>query len=173
MRTNVIETVMGAVVLLIAAFFLIFAYKNSGYGTQGESNPYQAIFDRVDGLVVGSDVRMSGVKIGAVQRIAIDPKTFLAHVWITLQSAIKLPKDSSAEIVSDGLMGGKYMSLTPGGEEDILQSGGMIEHTQSSVSLEQMIGQLIYSSSNKPKETPEAALPKHQNSALPSGPKHP
>lgn len=149
MRNNVIETVMGAVVLMIAGFFLAFAYTNSGHHASLNSTRYHAAFDRVDGLTTGSDVRMSGVKVGTITEMTIDPKTYLAHVTLSVNSDIKIPKDSSAEIVSDGLMGGKYLALVPGGDDEILKPDAEIEHTQSSVSLEAMIGQLIFSSRNK------------------------
>ena len=152
MRTNVIETVMGAVVLMIAGFFLAFAYTNSGYHSSNDGVDYHATFDRVDGLVVGGDVRMSGVKIGVIRETSIDPETFLAHVSFSIAPHIKIPKDSSAEIVSDGIMGGKYLALVPGGDEETLKAGDQIEHTQSSVSLEAMIGQLIFSAKNKEAE---------------------
>lgn len=144
MKNNALETMMGAVVLAVAAFFLAFAYRSSGYHDQG-GQILTARFDRVDGLQVGSDVRVSGVKVGLIKAIEVDPKTFLAQVTISLTDAIKLPKDSSAEIVTDGLLGGKYMAIVPGGDEKNLKSGDRITHTQSSVSLEAMIGQLIFS----------------------------
>lgn len=144
MRHNVIETIMGGVVLLVAGFFLVFAYTNSGYKDSHGQNFY-AKFDRVDGLQVGSDVRLSGVKIGSVHKMVIDPETFLAKVIMSIQDGLKLPTDSSAEIVTDGLLGGKYIALVPGGEEEILAAGDEIVHTQASVSLEAMIGQLIFS----------------------------
>ena len=153
MRNNVIETVMGAVVLMIAGFFLTFAYTNSGYRTTNDSISYHGVFDRVDGLVVGGDVRMSGVKIGSIREMSIDPNTYLANVTFTVNSQIKIPKDSSAEIVSDGIMGGKYLALVPGGDDEMLKADAQIEHTQSSVSLEAMIGQLIFSPKNKEAES--------------------
>ncbi|MBN9413215.1 MAG: outer membrane lipid asymmetry maintenance protein MlaD [Candidatus Paracaedimonas acanthamoebae] len=151
MRNNLIETVMGGVVLLIAIFFLTFAYRSSGYKSS-EGALYWAQFDRVDGLFVGSDVRMSGVKVGTVKDIKINPQTYLAGVHFTLASDISLPKDSSAEILSDGLMGNKYLALIPGGDEENLPSGAEITHTQSAVSLEGMIGQLIFSAKDSKKE---------------------
>lgn len=144
MRHNVIETIMGGVVLLVAGFFLVFAYNNSGY-KEDNGQEFNAHFDRVDGLQVGSDVRLSGVKVGSVHKMTVDPKTFLAKVVLSVQDAIKLPTDSSAEIVTDGLLGGKYIALVPGGEEEVLAPGDEITHTQASVSLEAMIGQLIFS----------------------------
>jgi phospholipid/cholesterol/gamma-HCH transport system substrate-binding protein len=99
MKHNAIETIMGAVVLVIAAFFIIFAYRTSGFDDDHKI-AYSANFDRIDGLVVGSDVRISGIKVGTVKGTLVDPKTYLAKVVFTVDPDIKLPKDSSAEIDS-------------------------------------------------------------------------
>ena len=106
---NLVETLMGAVVLAVAAVFLVFAYSKSGarsvagYELTGK-------FNRVDGLTEGSDVRLSGIKIGTVTRQVLDPKTYLAVVTMSIKPEIKLPKDSSAQVSSDGLLGDKYLS---------------------------------------------------------------
>ncbi len=152
MKNNIVETLMGAVVLLVAGFFFVFAYQNSGSQVI-DSVEYSAAFDRVDGVIVGSDVRMSGVKVGTISALTIDPQTYLAKVSFTVDKNIKLPKDSSAEVVSDGLLGGKYLAIVPGGDEAFLAAGNTIIHTQSSVNLEALIGQLIFS--QKPKNNPE------------------
>ena len=141
---NTFEFLVGASVLVIATFFFVFAYKNSGAEAISQTQ-YKAAFDRIDGLVEGSDVRMSGVKVGRIVTMSIDPKTYMAHVTFSVNEDLKLPKDSSAEVVSDGLLGGKYLAIVPGGDEVFLESGGEIFHTQSSVNLEAMIGQLIFS----------------------------
>lgn len=152
MKNNAIETLMGAAVLLVAGFFFVFAYKISGSQTK-DSFVYHATFDRIDGLVVGSDVRMSGVKIGTLSALEIEPETYLAKISFRIDKIIKLPKDSSAEVVSDGLLGGKYLALVPGGADDYLAQHSTIIHTQSSVNLESLIGQLIFS--NKATSTTE------------------
>lgn len=144
MKNNTVETLMGAVVLFVAGFFFIFAYQNSGSKVI-DSAVYSAAFDRVDGIVVGSDVRMSGVKVGTISTLIIDPQTYLAKISFTIDKTLKLPKDSSAEVVSDGLLGGKYLAIVPGGDEAFLAEGSTIIHTQSSVNLESLIGQLIFS----------------------------
>jgi phospholipid/cholesterol/gamma-HCH transport system substrate-binding protein len=144
MRGNVIETVMGAVVLVAAALFLFFAYSTS----QLRSVPgYQLIaqFENIDGIRDGSDVRIGGVKIGSVTSTTLDPKTFLATVGMSVEPSVKLPDDTVAEIVSSGLLGDKYMSLVPGGSDKDLPAGGKIKFTQSSVSLEHLIGQMMFS----------------------------
>jgi phospholipid/cholesterol/gamma-HCH transport system substrate-binding protein len=143
-RRNVAEVATGAVVLVVALGFLGYAVAHSG---RGPSSGYTlfARFDHIDGLSVGSDVRVAGVKVGTVTGAQIDPKTYLADVALTVADDIKLPKDSSAEITSDGLLGGKYLSLSPGGDSQMLQPGQTITITQSSVSLEQLLGKFIFS----------------------------
>ncbi len=99
-----------------------------------------ATFDRVDGVNAGADVRMSGIKIGTVTQLELDPQTFLARATLNIDSAVELPSDSSAEITTEGLLGGKYMAIVPGGAEDTIPNGGRIQFTQSSISLEGLIG---------------------------------
>jgi phospholipid/cholesterol/gamma-HCH transport system substrate-binding protein len=144
MRGNVIETVMGAVVLVAAALFLVFAYNTSQLRTVS-GYEVTADFSRVDGIHQGSDVRISGVKVGTVLAEDLDPKTFLATIRMSIDPAIQLPEDTVAAVTSSGLLGDKYMSLSPGGSEKNIPAGGKISHTQSSVSLESMIGQMIFS----------------------------
>ncbi|MSO76740.1 MAG: outer membrane lipid asymmetry maintenance protein MlaD [Alphaproteobacteria bacterium] len=135
---------MGAVVLLVAGIFLTVSLSTA---TVGRVSGYEltAKFNRVDGLVVGADVRVSGIKIGSVTSQTLEPDSFQAVVRMNIQKDVKLPIDSSAEVVSDGLLGSKYMALVPGGDEKALAPGGQIKYTQSTVSLEALIGQLIFS----------------------------
>ena len=144
MRGNVIETVMGAVVLVVAALFLFFAYSTSQLRSV-PGYPLTANFEHIDGIRDGSDVRISGIKVGSVLSATLDPKTFLATVTMSVEPNIKLPDDSVAEIVSSGLLGDKYMSLVPGGSDKDIPAGGQIKYTQSSVSLEHLIGQMMFS----------------------------
>lgn len=144
MRGNVVEALLGAVVLVVAAGFLVFAYSSTEVGSV-EGYEVSAKFDRVDGLVVGSDVRLGGIKIGTIVDQTLEPDTYLAIVRMSIDPDIRLPADSSAEIVSDGLLGGRYLSLVPGGAEEMLATGDEIRFTQSPVSLESLIGRLIFS----------------------------
>ncbi len=104
-----------------------------------------ARFDHIDGLSVGGDVRIAGVKVGSVTDEKIDPKSFSAIVAMTVRDDIHLPKDTSAEIASESLLGGKYINLSPGGDETDLKVGQTITITQSSISLEQLLGKFIFS----------------------------
>ncbi|MGI9509583.1 MAG: outer membrane lipid asymmetry maintenance protein MlaD [Geminicoccaceae bacterium] len=144
MNRNILETVLGAVVLVVAIGFLYYAYQNN-QSTEGGSYALLAQFDRVDGLDNGADVRIGGIKVGSVTDQALDPASYRAQVQFTVQDNVELPLDSSAAIMSDGLLGGKYLSIEPGGDIDMLESGDEVTLTQSSVRLEDLIGQLIYS----------------------------
>jgi phospholipid/cholesterol/gamma-HCH transport system substrate-binding protein len=143
-RHGVAETLTGALVLLVALAFLAYAVAHSGRAA-GSGYTLNARFDHIDGLTVGSEVRIAGVKVGNVTSERIDPKTFVAEVAMTVQNDIQLPKDSAASIVSESLLGGKYISLSPGGDDTNLKPGGMITITQSSVSLEELLGKFIFS----------------------------
>jgi phospholipid/cholesterol/gamma-HCH transport system substrate-binding protein len=146
-RRSIAEVLTGAVVLLVAAGFLAYAIAHSGRTTASGYTLY-ARFDHVDGLAVGADVRLAGVKVGSVTAASVDPKTFLATVSFTVRSGIALPKDTSASITSEGLLGGNYLSLSPGGDEVTLQPGQTITITQSAVNLEELLGKFIFSASN-------------------------
>ena len=144
MRRSVIETIMGAIVLVVAGLFLFFAYTSSNVrATDG----YELVarFNRVDGLANGSDVRMSGIKVGSVVGQTLDPRTYRAIVRLSVDSAIKLPVDTSARIQSDGLLGNAYMVLEPGGAEEMLPPDGEIEYTQDAVNLVDLLGRFIFS----------------------------
>jgi phospholipid/cholesterol/gamma-HCH transport system substrate-binding protein len=151
MTGNVIETVMGAVVLVVAALFLFFAYSSSQVrAVQGYE--VWAQFERVDGVREGTDVRISGIKVGTIRTETLDPKTFLATVKLSIDPAYQLPEDTVAEIISAGLLGDKYMALVPGGSERMIPPGGQIRYTQAPVSLENLIGQMIFQPSAQPKK---------------------
>jgi phospholipid/cholesterol/gamma-HCH transport system substrate-binding protein len=152
-RHGVAEVLAGASVLAVALGFMGYALVHSGRSA-GSGYAVQARFDHIDGLPVGSDVRIAGVKVGSVTGERIDPKTFSAIVTLALRDDIRLPKDTAASIASESLLGGKYIDLAPGGEEAELKPGQMITLTQSSVSLEQLLGKFIFSvtSLNGPKD---------------------
>ena len=144
MTGNVIETVMGGVVLVVAALFLFFAYSTSQVrAVQGYE--VSAQFDSVSGIHDGSDVRIAGVKVGTIVSETLDPNAFLATVRMSVDDGYKLPDDTVAKIVSSGLLGDKFMSLVPGGSEKTIPPGGRIKFTQSPISIEDLVGQLMFS----------------------------
>jgi phospholipid/cholesterol/gamma-HCH transport system substrate-binding protein len=143
-RKSLAEIIAGAIVLGVAAVFLFFAVGHSGRSV-GPGYTVTARFDRIDGLGSGADVRMSGVKIGTVTSQEIDPETYLAVVTMRVDNRIRLPVDTSAEITSEGLLGGRYIALVPGGSERMIADGGAIEATQAAISLEALLGRFIFS----------------------------
>ena len=144
MSGNVIETLVGAMVLVVAAVFVIFAVTTTDIGAV-QGYELTAKFDRIDGLSVGADVRISGIKVGTVIDQDLDPVTFLAVVRVSIADSVQLPVDSSAGVVSDGLLGGKFMSVSPGGEDDVLGPGEEIRFTQASINIEQLLGKFMFS----------------------------
>jgi phospholipid/cholesterol/gamma-HCH transport system substrate-binding protein len=144
MKRSVIETVLGAVVLFVAAFFLIFSYRTSNVST-GAGYDLVADFSSIGGLKTGDDVQISGVKIGSVTGVTLNPETYLARVTMTIDPDIKVPDDTAALISSESLLGGRYLALEPGGSDKVLAHGGRVPFTQSPQNLEQLLGQFIFS----------------------------
>ncbi|MCR4624014.1 MAG: outer membrane lipid asymmetry maintenance protein MlaD [Alphaproteobacteria bacterium] len=138
------ETVVGVFVLIIAVCFFNYVYSKSSWKSI-DGYVLKAKFDRADGLTEGTDVKISGVRVGKIDNIEVDPKTFFAVVTFHISEDIKVPTDSSANVASDGLFGGKYLSITPGGEEETLKNGEEIECTTGPVNLESLIGNFVMS----------------------------
>jgi phospholipid/cholesterol/gamma-HCH transport system substrate-binding protein len=153
MKRNIIETFIGAVVLFIAAFFLIFSYQTANVGAVS-GYTVRADFSGIGGLKVGDDVQISGVKIGSVSDVKLDSQTYLASVSMSIDPSVKLPIDTAALISSESLLGGRYLQLEPGADEEVIENGGKIQYTQAPQNLEQLLGQFIFSvSSDKKDET--------------------
>jgi phospholipid/cholesterol/gamma-HCH transport system substrate-binding protein len=144
MQKNILETLMGAVVLIVAGAFLLFAYEGSqmkveaGYLVSGT-------FGNASGISLGTDVRIGGIKVGVVSGLDLDPNTYEAVVTMQVRHQTKLPKDSSAAIVSNGLLGEKFIQITPGADDKMLAPGGKLQFTQSAISLEELIGKFMFS----------------------------
>jgi phospholipid/cholesterol/gamma-HCH transport system substrate-binding protein len=139
MQNNTFETLIGAIVVAVAVGFLYYAYATTD-SVNVSGYEVDAKFQRVDGLNVGTDVRLSGIKVGNVTALTLDPKTYQATVHLNIHSDVKLPDDSSIMVTSTGLLGGSYLSISPGGSDDMLPPGGVIRNTQGSVDLMSLIG---------------------------------
>ncbi len=148
LRDNLVEAIIGAAVLAVAAFFIVFAYKNTERGSSGGYKLF-ALFPSAQGINVGSDVRVSGVKVGTVTAQELDTKSFQARVTFSVEDRIKLPIDTSVKVASEGLLGGNFLSLSPGGEEDVLKPGEQIEQAQGSIDLMGLVGQAMFSAGKK------------------------
>lgn len=146
MKQNIIETVMGAVVLVVAGFFLVFSYQTADIRPVTGYEIY-ADFTNVGGLRPGDVVQVSGVKVGSILNIGLDPDTYLARVRMSIDNAVELPMDTAAIISSEGLLGGRFLSLEPGGDDELITEGGRVIYTQAPQNLEQLLGQFIFSMS--------------------------
>ena len=143
MKRNPIETVLGAVVLLVAGMFLSLAYSTAQIGTR-EGYKVEAAFLKVGGLQIGSDVRISGVGVGTVESQSLDLETYEAKVTLVIDPSIAIPDDTIAAIVGDGLLGGKYVDLRPGKSSISLANGGFIVNSEDFQSLEDLVGEIIF-----------------------------
>ncbi|MBI1261566.1 MAG: outer membrane lipid asymmetry maintenance protein MlaD [Rhizobiales bacterium] len=152
MQNSLVETLIGAIVVVVAGVFLFYGYSTAGIHNTG-GYVVTAEFDRVDGLANGSDVRMSGIKVGTVVSQKLDQETYKAVLAIDLDSNVKIPDDSSAKITSESLLGGNYVSIAPGGSETPLENGSEIMFTQGSVDLMSLIGQAVFSTSGGEKKS--------------------
>lgn len=143
MNKKPVETIMGIVVVFVAAFFLYFAYNVSDLQVV-KGYTVTAKFLKVGGLNVGSDVRINGIKVGTVVAQNLDNKDFVADVKMSLSSNINLPKDSTAIIVGDGLMGDKFVKIEPGKDKEFLKNGDVISNTKDFKTMEDMVGEIIF-----------------------------
>jgi phospholipid/cholesterol/gamma-HCH transport system substrate-binding protein len=144
MTRNTIETVMGAVVLIVAGVFLWMAYAVTNIQSS-DGLILKAEFGAIGGLNIGDDVRISGIKVGKVIDTTLNPKTYGATVMIAVDERISLPVDSAARIAASSLLGGNHVDILPGFEEDFLQSGAVIFDTRDPVNLTDLLGKAVFS----------------------------
>lgn len=142
---NWVESIIGAAVLVVAVWFLAYSYRVGVGNSVSQGYPIVAKFTSANGVSPGADVRIGGVKVGRVSGMTLDPVSYLAEVRMTIDPAMEIPTDSSIAIKSESLMGGRFLAIEPGAEENMLEPGGEIRFTQPSVSLEDLIGKLIFS----------------------------
>lgn len=168
-RHNLVETLLGFGVLIVAGFFLVYLQNRTHGGLDGAGYSLNARFERVDGLSVGSDVQLAGIKVGTISSLKLDPATFFAQAVIHIANpAIQLPKDSVAQISSEGLLGGRYVSIVPGGSDEMIAPGGNINYTQPPFDLVQALGEYIFT---KPKDSGQDAKPSTSTKAKNALPK--
>lgn len=141
-----IETLVGLFVLLgmIAVVFLALKAANLASFSAGPTYALTARFDNIGGLKVRAPVKSAGVTVGRVTAIGLDPQTFQGRVTMELTESVRFPTDTSAKILTSGLLGDQYIGLEPGGADKNLAAGDQIRMTQSAVVLENLIGQFLY-----------------------------
>lgn len=135
MASNAAETLIGALVLAVAGGFLVYAANTADVSVGGGGYALKAEFRKAEGLNVGGDVQISGVKVGSITSIALNPTTYRASVSFSIRDEIKVPEDSLAKIVSEGLLGGNFVTIDPGASDFMLEDGAEFEHTQGSINL--------------------------------------
>ncbi len=143
MSENTTEVVVGGAVLAAAVGFLLYAGQITGFSSGGSEYQLTASFRSADGINVGTDVRMAGVKVGRVTDISLDPTTYRAATVFSVQEGIEVPDDSAVAISSEGLLGGNYVELLPGGSPFFLEPGTEIEFTQGSISLVSLLMKFV------------------------------
>ncbi len=179
MGRSIFETILGGVVFVVAAVFMTFAYSSADL-KRVEGYIVSANFPMVDGLKDGLDVKVNGVKVGSVAGLKLltdpGPNQYLVNVRMTLDPRLKLPTDTVALIATESLLGGKYMSLEPGVDDDMIKTDGTgrITRTQAPLRLDDLIGQLIYGQKRADSSgSGSGAATASKSAAAPAEPAHP
>jgi phospholipid/cholesterol/gamma-HCH transport system substrate-binding protein len=156
MQNGFVETLIGAAVVIVAGLFFYYGWNSTGSGTvQG----YEVIgkFERIDGINVGTDVRLSGIKIGTVTTQDLDLVSYRAIVRMNIRKDILIPDDSSIKVSSDGLLGGSYLAVLPGASESMMKDGSVFDITQGSIDLLTLFSKAMAPSSEPAPATPAPA----------------
>lgn len=160
MRNDTVETLIGAAVIIIAVVFVVFTYRTTGQNVDG----YELVakMARVDGIAVGTDVKLAGVKIGSISALTLDPRDYRVSVHMSLRPDVKIPDDSSVLVSQAGLLGSSYVSIQPGGSDKMLVAGSEIKNTQGSIDMMGLLNKFVNNSgSSAPANSgaPEPAKP--------------
>jgi phospholipid/cholesterol/gamma-HCH transport system substrate-binding protein len=142
---SVVETIVGALVLVVAGVFVFYAFAKSDRAAGQDGYEIIARFGRIDGLKRGADVTLSGVKIGTVTSIDLDRKTYQAIVHMAVSSSVQVPADTNAKIVAESLLGGMVVVLDPGGDKTMIKPGGEVANTQDAISFTELLAKFMFS----------------------------
>ncbi len=159
MAANMREIVAGGIVIIAALAFAIYARQSTGLTTAGKDHyELQASFRSLNGVTVGTDVRLAGVKIGAVTKIRLNPETYRADTTFSIEEGLKIPDDSAVVVASEGLLGGNFIEIIPGGSLFYLEPGDEIEDTQGAVSLISLLMKFVTSPGDSPTDSASGAV---------------
>lgn len=149
MKHNVVETLVGFFIIIVAGAFFFYAYNVSNSSRVLDGYYLTASFENIEGISVGSDVKLSGIKVGHVDEIALEPDTFFAKVNFRITNEVSVPKDSRVIVSTSGLIGNKYIRINPGASDVTLANGDKFIFTQSALNIEDLIAKLMYSLTSK------------------------
>jgi phospholipid/cholesterol/gamma-HCH transport system substrate-binding protein len=155
--SSIFETAVGAAVVALAVGFFAYAYSTAGVGAGKAGGGYKLIaeFDNAEGINVGTDVRLAGIKVGSVTAQSLDKESYQARIEMTLDKSLVLADDSAAKVTSEGLLGGKFIAIDPGGSDTKFADGGTFNFTQGAVDLWSLIGQAMAGTGNKAASSPD------------------
>lgn len=165
LKDNLIEAVIGLLVVVMALGFVGYAWARTGAGGGQDGVTLVARFPNIGGVTLGTDVKVAGVKVGKVAALELDPTSYQAVLRLTVDRGLKLPIDSSAAISSEGLLGGNFIALTPGGDSALLKDGEEIIETSGAPDLMGLIGSVVNRSGSDP--APAAPAPETENAPSP------
>lgn len=146
MKENILEIVVGCIVIIIAITFVLFTISSTGIKKKGWY--INAEFGNIGGLKVGDDVLIAGIKVGEVLSNKLDSQTFIAIVKLNLEKNISIPDDSIAKISSASLLGGQYVEIIPGASNIMFNEEQTIYNTRDPVSISELLGQAVFSATN-------------------------
>jgi len=144
-KSQTLETIIGFAVLICSAMFLMFALQSSNIKAASKYS-LKAKFDNIEGILIGSDVKISGIKVGSVINQYVDEETYNAVVELSVDKHVKLPRDSNVKVSTSGLIGSKFLEIQPGADEKFLTDNGEIRYTQSTINLEDLISRFVFNS---------------------------
>ncbi|HET7085009.1 MAG TPA: outer membrane lipid asymmetry maintenance protein MlaD [Rhizomicrobium sp.] len=162
MQNNIAESLIGAGVVAIALAFAALSYYRTGSGSLS-GYEVNAKVAKADGLAVGTDVRLAGIKVGTVSDLTLDPRTYLVTVHMNIRDDVKLPVDSSVLVTQAGFLGGQYLSITPGGDDKMMAAGSYFENAQGSIDVMSLVGRFangdsLTNQAPKPKPAPQGPV---------------
>ena len=148
MSENRLEIAVGGVVLALAVGFAVFLAQSTGLSGSSSSYSISASFRSAEGISVGTDIRLAGVKIGTISDLKLNSETYRAESILSVRNDVRIPDDSALTVASEGLLGGSFIEVIPGASLDYLEAGDEIIDTQGSVSLIQLLLKFVSSGQN-------------------------
>ena len=149
MKENKLEVIIGAAVLAVALGFVVFLFQSTGLSVSNSGHyELKADFRSADGIHVGTDVRLAGVKVGTVSDLSLNVETYRAEAELAIENAVDIPEDSALTVSSEGLLGGNFIEIIPGASYEYMQPGDEFLDTQGSVSLISLLLKFVSGSDN-------------------------